>query len=437
MNNVNRHRATGLLSLGGGFVLLALLGGILGIPGIPQGLQAATGMAGVQQDLSNKACAATAFALDPKDETKPNPDKEVKGAFGPAITARGEDKVKAELKERRTCGEDGVYDVHLTAAHYSEWSHYNLTSVKVGSSSAEINAFAARIAADPSLYKATLKELEKLEGESKYGEGRVKAGTWSLYMVPDGNGGVIIKVGRTSEAGTNAVFKHGKVEIRYRLDCGAQPNRDKGGFSDVDKCTREECAPPPQCPVKGTWPDCFKPCPPGMVGERQPHCFEPCPPGTVGKHRPDCFEPCPPGTVGKYQPNCYTPCPWDASIPKDNARCNEPKWIKPSPQEPGWTPRGTDNGVTDGQQSANQRESGQTRGNAVDDQVPSDTRNNTTTPDTKPSNGNGGGPVAPGATAGGDDQDQGVVDEENTNQDDGGTDGDTCVPDPIVGITCP
>lgn len=152
--------------------------------------------------------------------------------------------------------------------------------------------------------------------------------------------------------------------------------------------------------------------PPGITDN--PRCeFNPnLPPG-----HPSCVPPtCPPGTIGT-PPNC-----------------NNLKWVNPSPTEEGWDPRGTDNGLTDGQESARQLESGDTRGNTVNDQVPSNTGTGTTTPDTIPSSG--GGPVADGATAGGDDQSQGGVDDENTNQDPGGTTGDTCVPDPIAGITC-
>jgi hypothetical protein len=147
----------------------------------------------------------------------------------------------------------------------------------------------------------------------------------------------------------------------------------------------------------------------------------------------------PPGPTDqcKYNPNlppdskdCHPPCPPNTTPWPE---CNELKWIKPSPVGEGWDQRGTDNGVTDGQQSADQIESGDTRGNAVEDQVP-DTGPGTVTPDTLPSND--GGPVAGGGTAGGDDQSEGGVDEGNTNQDEGGTDGDTCVPDPIAGITC-
>lgn len=332
------------------------------------------------------SCEMTPFALDPADTSKPNPNKEVSGAFGPAVTARGEKDVKAELKERRSCGTDGVYDTYLTAAHYSEWSHYGLTSVKVGESTQEINAFADRIKADPELYKTTLAELEKLEGESTYSEAPVSRGIWSLYMMPDGNGGVDIKVGRTSSDGTNAVFTHGDVQVRYRLDCGFQPNRE-GGFPGIDECTGTECAPPPVCPegTNGTWP------------------------------------------------NCYVPCPWDSSLPKDSPNCLQPKQWENTPKNDGWTPDQGTGKETDGKESQRQKDNGDTRGNAGDHKVPEDTKSGDTTPDTPRGDS---GPTAPGAQPGGDNQNNGAVDEKNTNQDDGGTNGDTCVPDPIAGITC-
>jgi hypothetical protein len=133
-------------------------------------------------------------------------------------------------------------------------------------------------------------------------------------------------------------------------------------------------------------------------------------------------------------PPAPTPvCAWNPNLPPDSPDCLQPKDWSLSPQEPGWVPLGPGE-LTDGHQSQDQQDSGDTRGNAVDDQVPSGTGSGDTTPDTKPSDQ--GGPVAPGATPGGDNQSGGGVDEGNTNQNDGGTNGDTCVPDPIAGITC-
>lgn len=208
-----------------------------------------------------------------------------------------------------------------------------------------------------------------------------------MYMIPDGNGGVIIKFGQTSSEGTNAVFTHPSgIEVRYRLDCGFQPNRD-GIPEGVDVCVGAECAPPPVCPPgkAGTWPDCYVPCPPGYTGEREPDCY---------------FN----------------------------------KWQTPTTTEPGWDQRGTDNGVTDSQESARQIQSGETRGNTGTDQTNVGT-SGTTGQDT--SHSSEGGAVAEDATKGGDDQSKGEVDSNNTIDDTGGTEGATCEPNPALGLTCP
>jgi len=154
----------------------------------------------------------------------------------------------------------------------------------------------------------------------------------------------------------------------------------------------------------------------------------------VAALRPGCinptdgFKPVPPPEP-EPEPTCPpNTTPWP--------ECNDLKWVEDSPTEEGWDQRGTDNGLTDGQQSAEQIVSGETRGNAVDDQVADTPATNTggTTKDTVPSDQ--GGPVAENATSGGDDQQHGAVDPENTNRDSGGVEGDTCVPDVITGITC-
>ncbi len=144
---------------------------------------------------------------------------------------------------------------------------------------------------------------------------------------------------------------------------------------------------------------CEKPkCPPYMTGT-PPNCVTPPPPVT------------PPG-------DCVTDCGNDS---KD--------WTK-SPDN-GWTPLGP-GPLTDGNQSQDQQDSGETDGNVTDNPVPEGTGSDDTTPDLP----DDGTITAPDANEGGDDQSGGGVDEENTNQDDGGTNGDTCVPDPIAGITC-
>jgi len=386
MNSAQTNRRLGVSLLIAAAAALALLLATM-LPGFAK-VTAAPSAPSESTPAVDESCAVAPYAFAS--------DKEVAGAFGPAITARGEAKVKAELHERRTCGKNGTFDPYLTAAHYSEWSHYNLTSIKLEDTSKGINDFAARLINDTDLYGQVVDELEALEGESTYSEASVRKGIWSLYMVPDGANGVTIKVGRTQSDGTNAVFTHGDIQIRYRLDCGFQPNRE-GGYPGIEVCTGAECTPPQECKPgeTGTWPDCkVKPRP------------KPTP---SPKPTPKCPD--------SWGPDCLKPKAWSKT-----------------PKNDGWTPRNLDNEETDGKQSERQKESGETRGNAVDDQVPSDTTNNSVTPDTKPSKDEG--PVAEGGNSGGDDQSKGEVDPGNTNQDEGGTTGDTCVPDPIAGITC-
>ncbi|MFZ1250060.1 MAG: hypothetical protein WAR37_01245 [Candidatus Microsaccharimonas sp.] len=148
-----------------------------------------------------------------------------------------------------------------------------------------------------------------------------------------------------------------------------------------------------------------------------------------------CEKPqCPMGTIGT-PPNCSVPTPPTPTSPPSHheecvSDCLEDKDWDKSPQEDGWVP--LDVGpLTDGRGSQAQLESGETSGNVIDNPVAEDTKTGDTTTDL-PS----GTITAPGATDGGDDPSQGEVDEENTNGDEGGTDGDTCVPDVIAGITC-
>jgi hypothetical protein len=373
-----RHRSAGFL------LLSAALLGALALVGftVPQSPLAIAGNAKANASV----CKVTYYALDPANPALPNPAKPVPAAFGTPVTARGEQAVKAELNERRECGADGTFDPALTASHYARWSETGLTSIKVGYN--EIDAFYAKIAADPNLYNQVVTELKKLEDESTYSEESVPAGIWSLFMVPDGHGSVHVGQGRTSANGTNAVFTHpGGIVVKYRLDCGFQPNQEKQ-YANVPMCTPQQC-PPPTCPpgTTGVWPNCMVP----------PHVVPPCPPTQV----------------------------------MTNGACHDRKWLQPSPTEGGWNKRGTDNGVTNGQQSSDQLKSGATRGNAGNDQV----NTGTVTKDTLPSSS--GGPVANGGTPGGDDQTKGGVDPGNTNQDPGGTNGDTCVPDGVVVLTCP
>lgn len=366
MNGSLRSRLMGAFPFGGGTLLLAAVL-VMVNPGniIPEGI-----IPGVGSPPPSEWCEVTYFALNPDDNNQPNPDKEVPAAFGPAVTVRGEAEVKAELDKRRDCGEDGEFDPALTASHYSAWSDAGLTKYSVPY--AEIDAFYAKISVDPALYNEVLTELKDLENASAYSEEAVPKGIWSLFMDPNGSGGVSVKQGVTSADGTNAVFTHPSgATIKYRLDCGFQVNRDSE-FPGVPHCTPETCPPP------------APPTPPAP----------PAPP-----HEPE--EPVK----------------------------HEEKWVKETTYESGWDQRGTDNHVTDGNQSRNQIQSGDSRGNAVNDQVPnsSKTISGGTTPDLVPSNQ--GGAVSEGASEGGGNQSEGVV-QEHSNQDDGGTNGDTEISDP-------
>lgn len=294
--------------------------------------------------------------------------KETAGAFGPTVNfdpaAPDMTSILAQLKERRECETDNQYDPALVAAHYAvtsnatlpDGSAANLTSQKIALT--DMTKFAEVLAENRELYNQVVNELDELEASATTSIETVSKGVHSLYMVPNGNGAVNIKQGLVANDGFNLVltYSNGAV-VKYRLECGFQPNWATPP-PDIPVCEGTECSPPPVCP-------------PGWIGE---------------------------------WPNCL-----------------EPKWVKPTTVEEGWTPRGLDDGVTDGKVSERQQESGDTRGNAVNDQVNTSTPN-TTTPDTKPSND--GGPVAPGANTGGDDQTK-SVEQPNSNQNDGGTTGDT------------
>lgn len=80
--------------------------------------------------------------------------------------------------------------------------------------------------------------------------------------------------------------------------------------------------------------------------------------------------------------------------------------------------------LTDGHESSDQKEDGQTSGNVIDHKVPSGTKSGDTTSDT------GDSVKAPGAHEGGDDSDDAVSDDSVTTDDDGGTDGATEISEP-------
>lgn len=317
----------------------------------------------------------------------------VTGKFGPTLVATDEPGLRAELKERRSCGDDNLYDPALLGAQYVTTANAtlpdgttpaNLTAIKV--TWADVNPFIEQLATNRDLYNQVAAELASLEDGAMFSMEGVSRGTPTLYMTANDQSAskVTVKHGLTSGDGTNIVFTYANgATVKYRVECGGQPNFPTAP-PGVPECVGEECAPPPVCPpgTMGTWGDCYVPCPPGYTGEREPDCY-------------------------------YN------------------KWQTPSPTEPGWDPRGTDNGLTDGQESARQIESGETRGNAVNDQVSSDVPH-TTTPDTIPSDQ--GGPVAGGGTVGGDNHEDDVQDEELVIEDEGGTEGAVCVETPLV--TC-
>lgn len=163
-------------------------------------------------------------------------------------------------------------------------------------------------------------------------------------------------------------------------------------------------------------------------------CEKPeCPAGTVGTP-PNCD--CPKGMNGT-PPNCYNPpegCSHNCNPPTCKHDCEPltPKdWSKNRSNE-GFIPLETGK-LTDGNRSSDQKASGKTSGNVVDNKVPSGTKSNDTTPDLP-----AGTVTAPGATKNEkpktgepvEDTSNDVVDEEATNQNDGGTSGDTEIVDP-------
>lgn len=185
-------------------------------------------------------CGTHYYALDSP--------KESPFAFGPAVTATDETAIKADLRERRLCGTDPFGDPTLTASHYAEWSSYNLTSHKV--EFAGIDAFAASLVADFPLWESVVTEMEALEVASAFSVTDVPAGTASLYMVPDGAGGVTTHQGLTIGNGTAATFTHpsGAV-VKFRQECGFQNVRESfPGVPMVPPGTPETPPPPPTTP---------------------------------------------------------------------------------------------------------------------------------------------------------------------------------------------
>jgi len=124
-------------------------------------------------------------------------------------------------------------------------------------------------------------------------------------------------------------------------------------------------------------------------------------------------------------------CPWNPALPVGSPNCKPPtpsdaKDNRLTPDNPGWTPRGTDNGVTDGRESVRQQESGDTRGNGGQHQVGGNTGSGDNTSST------GTDVTVGGSTPGGDSPAGTVQDPGLVKDDKGGTEGATCVPTPLV-----
>ncbi|MGV9001543.1 MAG: hypothetical protein ACOH18_01130 [Candidatus Saccharimonadaceae bacterium] len=146
-----------------------------------------------------------------------------------------------------------------------------------------------------------------------------------------------------------------------------------------------------------------------------------------------CVKPvCPTGMIGS-PPDCHYPpqmCPWNGNLPKDSPNCLQPKGNR-TPDN-GFTHLGA-GPLTNGKLSQQQQASGETRGNVTDNTVSEDTKSDDTTTELP----KGTVDSAPGATPGGDATSDDAVDTTNTNQDNGGTQGDTCITDPDTGVrTC-
>lgn len=154
------------------------------------------------------------------------------------------------------------------------------------------------------------------------------------------------------------------------------------------------------------------------------------PDGRVLKLRIECgaqpvFDtppPLPPCEEGQCPPPV---CPYNPALPPDSPDCLQSKDPNDDVESPdGWTqlPSGS---LTTGNESEEQQESGDVSGNVTDNTVPNDTSTGDTTTEL-PS----GTTTAPGGTSGGDTTTDDTVDETVTNQDDGGTNGDTEIQEP-------
>lgn len=271
-------RAAALLLFAAAAAVAILLAGA--IPGFLPWASAAPPQANLQA-AATASCAVSYGALDPTDQSKVNPNKEVPGAVGPVVTQRDIPGIKKELQERRTCGADGKFDPELTATQYADWSDAGLTSHPVAF--ADIDAFRAQMIANPDLYASTVNELQALENASAPSiQQNIPAGVWSVYVLPDGKGSLTTHIGTSSHVGTAIVFTHGDKVIKYRLECGFQILREKPP-AGMQQCTYAECGPPPAhvptCEETGTCiPGCTSNCTPGCTSNcTPPPCTSMCP----------------------------------------------------------------------------------------------------------------------------------------------------------------
>lgn len=302
MTNSRRAALLALLSaLAFGLLLVAML-----LPGVTP--WSPPTKAAAEAAVKAQTCTVHLYALDS--------GKESPYAFGPPVAARSEAGIKAELHKTRTCDPSTgqlTGDPVITASHYAEWSEVGrkhglqLTSQDVNYG--DIDAFAASLVANQPKWQAVEKELEQLENSWRFGTETVPAGVWTLYMVPDGHGGVTTHQGFTIGVGTNVVFTHGDMAIRYRLDCRFQPNVPGAGFGISN-------VPPghPETPV----------CPPGTMGTPPANCVPVCEyNSTLPASSLSCVPPsCPPGTKGTPPNDCYVPC-WNGQRPWPGGGCSK------------------------------------------------------------------------------------------------------------------
>jgi hypothetical protein len=225
------------LVLGGGYFVANVWNG-------PNAHSAAGDMGKIKANGNISNCSVFYDALSADQKTN-NPAKVqngvfINGAIGTPVTQRDESGIKSELQQRRTCGTDGKFDPELTATQYADWSAEGLTTQKVAF--ADIDAFRAKMVADHSFYNQIESELTTLENASTFSIKSVKKGIWSVYEVPDGNGGLTTHVGTTTMDGTAAVFTYKGKTIMYRLECGFQilrPHQPPG----LPVCTQAGCKP--------------------------------------------------------------------------------------------------------------------------------------------------------------------------------------------------